>query len=97
MEPPKDVDKLRYYSKRPLKNEEGERTSTVVIWVIKGEKEANLNYECPFCGHEGRTTIKLEITRARGRGENYRLEFPFEFECENCGEEIEIERMNPNV
>lgn len=92
---PKNPDKLRYYSKRPLKNEEGEIEGSITIYVLEGEKVANIGYECPFCGHEGELEIELSLARKRGRGENYKLEFPFEFECENCETEFEIERMNP--
>lgn len=95
MEVPKNPDKLRYYSKRPLKNDEGKIEGSITIYVIEDKKVAKIGYECPFCGYEGETEIKLSLTKKRGRGENYKLEFPFKFKCENCGVEFEIERMNP--
>lgn len=97
MEAPKDPEKIRYYSKQPLKNEDGEIKGDVTIVIFEGKKIANVDYNCPFCGHDGKTEVKLSLTRKRGRGENYKLEFPFTFECENCETEFEIDRMNPRA
>lgn len=63
-----------YHTQRALEND-----GKVRVLVVKGEKEANVEYICPYCGYYG-FVQKL-------------WKRPFSVNCENCKKLIRIQKM----
>jgi hypothetical protein len=66
----------QFISKRGSKDQEGR----AFLWVFKGEDVGNVEYTCPYCGHEGEIQQEFNL--------------PFKFRCEKCEKAISIKKLS---
>lgn len=74
------LEELDYYTRRELKNEQGQKTGFIRMWRRKGKKEFHIEMKCPFCG------------KAQERDEVFEKK-PYRPVCESCGKSVTVEKM----
>ena len=77
----KDFNELAYITSRKLKNDDGSKTGTVVMWRNKGEEEFGYKLTCPYCETEQESRV---IFKKR----------PYRVRCSNCNKSILIEKLS---
>ena len=76
-----DIKERAYITSSKLRDEDGEKTGTVVMWRRKGEEEFNYKLTCPYCETEQESSVVF----------NKR---PYRVKCSNCGKSILIEKLS---
>jgi transcription elongation factor Elf1 len=84
---PKEDDNLVYFTQRFVyargdnrKDNWGETEHKVKVWVFNDEpKTANVEYSCPYCGHNDAKQIKQEK--------------PLIVICDKCGKKIKVPKL----
>jgi hypothetical protein len=85
IKPPFDLKKIKpgefsYFSRRKLKNKEGEETGGIIVWKRGDDEEHSFVMECPFCQKQGEGNVDL-------------MKRPYRIRCPNCNRSITLKKL----
>ena len=85
IKPPFDLKKIKpgefkYFSRRLLKNKEGEETGSMIVWKRGGDADHSFIMQCPYCLEEGQGTVDLKKR-------------PYRVRCPSCNRSIALKKL----